>query len=387
MEPQRIVRLMDYLEQVPDPRKDKGKRYEWRVLQAIICAALLSGHKTMGAIVQWAVLHAQEIIVWLGIKKRRIPSASTLYRAVRWVDINRLEASIAHYGQAVDEADRASEGVKCSDGRVLLGQAIDGKEVRGASAHGEKVHLVSLVRHGNGIILGQHRVGSKTNEIRAAPKLLEDLDLSDTVTTSDAILTQRRLAQQILGQQGDYLMVVKRNQSGLWEAIDVLFQEPPLPPDEEDRLSYAYTNTGHGRIETRTLISSAALNDYLDWPGVAQVMQRTCRRVIVRTGQVSEETKYGITSLSRNSAGPEQLEILWRGHWTIENRDHYVRDETMGEDRCQVHTGQAAQALAALRNGIITALRYQGWHNIAAALRHYANSVQRALSLIGAITT
>lgn len=387
MEPQRIIRLMDYVEQAADPRKDKGKRYEWRVLQAIICGALLSGHKTVGAIVQWAGLHAQDLITWLGIKKRRIPSASTLYRVVRRVDIHMLEGCIAQYGQAVDEAERASRGIRCPDGRVLQGQAIDGKEVRGASAHGEKVHLVSLVRHGSGITLGQQRVESKTNEIRAAPKLLESLDLSDTVTTSDAILTQRRLAQQILDQQGDYLMIVKRNQGGLWEAIDVLFQEPPLPPDEEDRLSYTYTNTGHGRIETRTLSSSAALNDYLDWPGVAQVMQRTCRRVIVKTGQVSQETEYAITSLSRHTAGPEQLESLWRGHWTIENRDHYVRDETMGEDRCQVHTGQAAQTLAALRNGIITALRYQGWHNIAEALRHYGNSVQQALCLIGAITT
>jgi len=64
-----------------------------------------------------------------------------------------------------------------------------------------------------------------------------------------------------------------------------------------------------------------------------------------------------------------------------------VRDVTLGEDQCQVHTGSAAQALAALRNGVLTALRHQGWENIAAALRHYGASVQKALALIGATAT
>jgi predicted transposase YbfD/YdcC len=129
------------------------------------------------------------------------------------------------------------------------------------------------------------------------------------------------------------------------------------------------------------------LNDYLDWPGVAQVIQRTCQRLIATTGEIQEETNYGITSLTYEQARPEHLEQVWRGHWTIENRTHYVRDETMGEDRCQVHTGNAPQALAALRNGVITALRYKGWCNIAEAMRHFGASVQRALILVGAITT
>ena len=95
--------------------------------------------------------------------------------------------------------------------------------------------------------------------------------------------------------------------------------------------------------------------------------------------------RYGITSLRPQEAGAEQLELLWRRHWTIENRDHYVRDVTMGEDACQVHTGHAAHALAALRNAILSLLRWKGWTNIAAAIRHYAASVLRSLELIGAV--
>ena len=125
----------------------------------------------------------------------------------------------------------------------------------------------------------------------------------------------------------------------------------------------------------------------MDWPGVAQVLRRTCRPGIVSTGLVESETTYGITSLTRDLAGPKLVERFWRGHWTIENRLHYVRDETLCEDRCQVHTGTAPQVLATLRNGIRSLLRYHGWSSIAEANRRYAAGPQKALQLLGGFTT
>lgn len=115
------------------------------------------------------------------------------------------------------------------------------------------------------------------------------------------------------------------------------------------------------------------------------MLQRTCQRVNTQTGEVSVEVAYGLTSLRRERVRLKHVEQFWRWHWTIEDRDHYVRDVTLGEDQYQVHTGAAAQALTALRNGVLAALRHQGWENIAAALRHYGASTQKALTLIGAI--
>lgn len=74
---------------------------------------------------------------------------------------------------------------------------------------------------------------------------------------------------------------------------------------------------------------------------------------------------------------------FWREHWVIENRRHYVRDVTMGEDGCQMHVGSAPQALAAVRNGVISLVRWDGWQNIAAGLRHYGTSVIDALRFVG----
>jgi hypothetical protein len=117
------------------------------------------------------------------------------------------------------------------------------------------------------------------------------------------------------------------------------------------------------------------------------VLRRTYQAVDLRTEEVGRKVTYGITSLSRQRALPKHVEAFWRGHWTIENSDHYVRDETFGEDRCQLHTGNAPQALAALRNGVLNILRYLGWHSIPAASRHYDTSLHDALHAIGAIAT
>lgn len=380
--------LMKYLAEVPDPRKARGKRYEWQFLLGIICAGLVSGQKSVRGIAEWAVLHAKELLEELKPAKGRIPSASTLYRALRRLDIKALESQIADYGQAIDQEDQAVGEVIGPNGQSWRGQAVDGKVVRGASAHGEQVHLVSLVRHESATVMGQVRVDQNTNEIRAVPVLLEGRDLKGTVTTMDALLTHKPLAEDIFESGGgQYLMVVKRNQPEMYRAIKFLFDSPPLPPGEEDRLSYSYSGKGHGRIETRTLESSALLGEYLDWPGANQVMRRTCRCIKINTGEIREETTYGITSLSREQALPRQLEAFWRAHWTIENKVHYVRDETLGEDRCQVRVNNGPQALAALRNGILSMLRFEGWQYIPRALRFYGASVPRALRIIGAHAT
>jgi predicted transposase YbfD/YdcC len=319
--------------------------------------------------------------------KGRIPSYATLRRVLIAIDIERFEAVLAGFNQALDADDGPLGRITGADGTVWRGQAADGKTVRGASAHGTPVHLVGLVRHESGYVLDQVKVADKTNEITAVPELLRQHRLVGTVTTVDALLTQHLLAQQIRAQGGHYLMVVKENQGGLWSAIDLLFREPATLVGDTDLLAIEQHSKGHGRRETRRLESRLALNSYLDWPDVGQVLRRTYDSVETRTGTVRHKVTYGISSLGRAQALPEHMAWLWRQHWTIENRVHYVRDDTMGEDRGQSHTGHTAEALAALRNAIIAVIRYHGWTNVAAALRYYDARPQQALQLIGAIAT
>lgn len=363
--------LLSALSDVPDPRKPRGQRYAWPVLMTIIAAALVSGAQGVRAIGQWASERADDLVPMLGLAPGRLPSTATMRRALRAVNPDVLEERLTRFAANLPTPPTEWTGL-----------AVDGKAVRGATHHGARVHLVSLVRHADGCVLGQVAVTDKSNEITAAPCVLAGRDLTGTVTTMDSLLTQRAIAEQIRAQGGHYLMVVKANQPTLHAAIDRLFTEPPplLPTDHAETVTTL--DKGHGRLETRTLTRSAALTGYLDWPHAGQVLRRTCRRVILATGEVQEETTYGVTSLPPLALSAAAIEGLWRGHWAIENKVHRVRDATMAEDAGHVRMGTAPQALAALRNGLLSLLRAVGWTNIADALRHYGAYPQRAIRLL-----
>jgi predicted transposase YbfD/YdcC len=381
MDTHKYTSLLDTLCAVPDPRKARGKQLAWSLILTLITGALAANARSGHAIARWVQDRATDLLAELQPEPARLPSESTLRRALRAIDLSSLEQHLAQFAQSLTTtapADPASLS--------LSGQAIDGKELRGVRTHGVGVHLVSLVRHRDAIVLGQVAVAAKSNEIAAVPDLLAKRDLSGTVTTMDALLTQQAILRQIRSQNGDYLAVVKANQPELFEAIDRLFGDPPLPADQEEWRCGQTVSKGHGRLEIRTLDCSAELAEYLSevWPDVRQVLRRTCVREVVKSGKTTSKIRYGITSLAPSVAGPRELEALWRGHWTIENCVHYVRDVTMGEDAGQAYRGNTPQAMAALRNGILNLLRRRGWKNMAEAFGHYAASVPRTLELIGA---
>jgi hypothetical protein len=128
---------------------------------------------------------------------------------------------------------------------------------------------------------------------------------------------------------------------------------------------------------------TTALQDYVDWPGAQQVFRLVRRVVTKRTGEVRHETVYGVTSLGPTQATAAQVLRLVREHWHIENRSHWVRDVTFGEDSSQVRSGSLPQVMAALRNTIIGLLRQTGAPNLAAARRYYAANPAAALALLG----
>jgi hypothetical protein len=138
---------------------------------------------------------------------------------------------------------------------------------------------------------------------------------------------------------------------------------------------------GHGRRERRRLKATTALNDYLDWPGVAQVGQIDSE--VVRDGKTSQEVRYFVTSVSRPRAGAAQLLDWSRGHWSIENRSHYVRDVSLGEDASRIRKGSGPQVMAALRNAAIGFLRTTGATNIAESLRRNAARVGELFTKLG----
>ena len=222
------------------------------------------------------------------------------------------------------------------------------------------------------------RGDAKESELGMATGLLPQLELEEKVVTGDALYCQRGLSRQVLEQGGDYFWALKDNQPGVKEAVSLLFAEPPWG----ENFAEATQEGRHGdRWERRRLWASTALNGYLDWPGLAQVC--CVERVVHHKGKTRRELAYAITSLPPERADATRLLGLWRGHWGIENRLHWVRDVVFGEDQSQVRTGSAPQVMAALRNLVIGMLRLGGVKNIAAALRHYSWKPWETLNLVG----
>ena len=140
-------------------------------------------------------------------------------------------------------------------------------------------------------------------------------------------------------------------------------------------------NKGHGRRERRTVRATTALNEYLDWPGVGQVGEVTCQ--VDQDGKRTEATRYFVTSAPRTLAGASELLDWTRGHWSIENGSHYVRDVTFGEDASRIRKGSGPEVMAAFRNAAIGFLRSTGIVNLAEALRRNAARVDELFTKLG----
>ena len=379
--------LAKYLAQVCDVRSRRGQRYEWPYLLVLLAAALMAGERTLVGMHHWLHMHEAELVKLLQPRRRCIPSVMTLGRVLGKVKVEELEEAVSRFQRELAGECGEAGSVVTKQGEHLVGQALDGKTVRGASAHGELVHLASLVRHGCGLVYDQVKVSVKMHERRAADTIFDRNDLRHTVTTTDALHTCKKQARQILQGGGDYLFVVKGNQRTLYDDISAAFTVlPPHGSWEQEYWQYEAVTVpyyGHGRTELLTLESTTALNSYLPFPGIAQVVRRTRWVLEHSSGKTTVAVEYLITSLGRDRVTLHQLETFRRGHWTIENVTHYPRDESFGEDRSQIRTGNAPQALAALRNAVAALLRIEGWNTLPAGFRYCRKSPQRSLKLLG----
>lgn len=96
------------------------------------------------------------------------------------------------------------------------------------------------------------------------------------------------------------------------------------------------------------------------------------------------EMAYGLTNKPGTSdEDAAKLLGIVRGHWSIENRLHWVRDVTFDEDRSQVRKGTGPRMMASLRNLAISILRLAGAQYIAKAVRWCARDHERVLRLVG----
>lgn len=353
--------LLSVLESVPDPRARRGVRYPLAGMLAMTVTAVVAGARSFAAVGQWAADVSAGQLAAFGVARREAPDESTLRKLFARVDADALDGALGRWMWS---------RTTVVDGRRVI--ALDGKTVRGARVRsdGKAPHLIAAFDHGAGAVLGQVAVDAKSNEIPAARTLLAGMELDGVVVTLDAMHTQTDTAELIAGAGGEYVFTVKRNMPTLHRNLkDLPWKNVPTTRQ---------TIRTRGQRVTRT-IKVVDVPDWIDFPAAKQVAQ--LRRTVTKAGSKTVEVVYLITSAGHVAAPPATLAAWVQGHWRIENRLHWVRDKTFGEDESQVRTGQAPRVMATCRNVAISLLRLANWDNIAAGLRHHAAHPDHAIKL------
>jgi predicted transposase YbfD/YdcC len=225
-------------------------------------------------------------------------------------------------------------------------------------------------------------VPDKANEVGAAGESLLTLVPAGRIVTADALLAQREVAQTVLDGGGDSPLVVKEDQPTLHAALAATFAPQA---DGTGLVGDACTVDQHAsRIGYRRLTASTARTGYSDWPGRQQARRIERRTLHQRTGAVPRaEVADAVTSVHPRRAAPPQVLALWRGHWSIENRRHHIRDGAFAEDRATVRARHAPQVMAAFRNAAIGLIHALGATAITATCRLFAAQPLAAFRALG----
>lgn len=361
------VAVWDVLSTIDDPRGRRGRRHELATVLVVSLAAVLAGATTLSAIAGWAGDQPRWTLRRIGVT-RRPPSLSTIRRVLLAVDADVLDAVLHAWVAALAPPAQVPAPFRAV--------AVDGKTCRGARGpDGTRVHLFSIVDHADGVPLGQAESPSKGFEIAAFATVLDRIDLEGVVVTADALHTQRAHARYLHRHRARYVFIVKGNQPTLHHQLrEIPWAQIPVLDRQHDK--------GHGRRETRTL-QAAGVRPRIGFPHARLAIRLTRTRRQTRTHKNTTETVYAVTSLGWDDVTAARLADIIRGHWTIENRVHHVRDTTYAEDRSQVRTGTGPRVMATLRNIAIGVLRTRdATTNIAAATRSLARRAEHLLTLL-----
>ena len=369
--------LYEHLERLTDHRDPRGVRYPLAVALVFVILAKLAGEDQPHGIAQWIALRQALLKQALRFARDSVPHPTTYARILgNAVDVEQLQQAAATFLLSL-AASRSTTALH-----------LDGKTLRGTIPVGQTsgVHLLAAYLSEVGIVLMQVEVERHENEIVAAPRLLNMVDLQGKIVTGDALLAQRELSRQIVEAGGDYIWTIKENQPSLLADIAALFAieegETALKAMDNDFRCAPSIDKEHGRLEQRKLTSSSMLSGQLDWPYLQQVFKIEREVEELTTGKRRSEVSYGITSLSQQEADAARLLAGRRQHWQIENGLHYRRDKSLREDASRLRTGQAAQAMAVINNLVVGLVLGQGQRNLPDARRHYSARPLEALQLI-----
>jgi predicted transposase YbfD/YdcC len=385
--------LVDRLRQVRDRRRLRGRRHPLlAILVLTACATLVVGNDCVTAIWQWAAGAPQDVLHRLGARfdpwlgRYTVPSERTFRRVLAGLDGDALDAATCGYAADVLRGGAPTPVIAATDGvpvereqrraatravthpvpaGLLPAVAVDGKLLRGSRSRTGQVFLVAAIAHHRAVVLGQRQVPDKRGENTVVDDLLTPLDVAGMMITLDALHTTKKTARLITGPlNAHYMLILKGNQPLTYQAAQALLCGTDTKFADHTDVD---DDRGHGRTERRSL-RVAPCDDRL-FPSARQVFRLRRDTGGLDGVRTSKEVIHGIVSVGADLASPEHLNAYARGHWTVENRLHWIRDVTFHEDDSQLRTGTAPRAMATFRNLALNAFRLAGRANIAHARR------------------
>ena len=346
--------LPDFFRNLADPRRAQGRRHPLPTILAIAAGASLCGIHGYKAIAGWAQSLGTKARERFGCRREKgrrvVPSEYVIRDVLVRIDPVALDRALQRWNEIYGEDDES-----LAIGGKTLCHAIDEQGIRPIPATPKKVGTLPVEGDDE---------AKRTNEIKTAAPLLEAIAIQGKEITADALLTQRKFAAYLVEDRpAHYHFTVKGNQPQLFEDLRRYFEDRREPD------FVVGPSLEHGRIETRKIGITCALNDYLDFPHVGQAFVIERQRIEKKTGKHSIELAYGLTSRPPEQADAQQVLKTNRGHWSVENRCHDLIDWNFDEDRGRIRTGHGPENISRLRRFAVGILKSKGVESVAEKMR------------------
>jgi predicted transposase YbfD/YdcC len=340
--------IEEHFSEIKDPRLERTKLHQLIDIITITICAVISGADSWDDIEYFGECKYKWFKSFLTLPNG-IPSHDTFNRVFAQINPQELEKCFSDWVKSISN--------------LLPGEqiAIDGKSLRHSydnNSEQKAIVIVSALAKESGLVLAQRKVSKKSNEITAIPELLKVLELSGAIVTLDAIGCQTKIVNQITNQKADYLITLKKNQSGLYKRVDELFEQA-LSEQKNKQFSsnYSVYESSHGRTEQRHYHVLNEIRELVDsskkWSNFSSAVRVEYSHRL-KTGKIKRESRYFITSLSQDA---KQLAEYIRGHWSIENQLHWILDVDFREDDSRIRKDNAPENLAVIRHIALNILK------------------------------
>ncbi len=211
--------------------------------------------------------------------------------------------------------------------------------------------------------------------------LLSEVLCKGRILTSDAAQSYHEFGRLVHRAGGDVVVFVKDNTSLTRADLELFFEDEQA--DRRTWQSFEQIEKGHGRLERRQITTSPDLNDASRAvTGARWDRSDGAQRERQSKEKSSVEVVYGWTSLSPQCCSPERLAQLIRAHWAVENRLHWRRDVTLGEDDCGVRFPPVAQMLAVLNTVVLSLMDLHQVPHVARQIRRFTSHPDEALEWV-----